>query len=139
MCFGCIRWIAIENLILNFQISCEQMSNSRVHMQFASCAHPVGCRAKCSGIQEQARISGAFSFLRKMKPMRQIEVAELLAATGNFSVPYVKALFAATHRNIVARCIIYDAFYDYTKTVVNAMHAMRCSASLSRRSALNFP
>ena len=44
---------------------------------------------------------GAFSFLRKMKPMRQIEVAELLAATGNFSVPYVKALFAATHPDML--------------------------------------
>lgn len=29
--------------------------------------------------------------------MRQIEVAELLVASGNCSVPYVKALYAATH------------------------------------------
>lgn len=39
---------------------------------------------------------GAFYFLRKLKPMRQIEVAELMAASGNYSVPYAKALFAAT-------------------------------------------
>jgi hypothetical protein len=39
---------------------------------------------------------GVFSYLKKMKPMRQIEVAELLTTTSNFSVPYVKALFAAT-------------------------------------------
>ena len=39
---------------------------------------------------------GVFSILRKMKPMRQIEVAELLTATTNYGVPYVKALFAAT-------------------------------------------
>jgi hypothetical protein len=39
---------------------------------------------------------GVFAVLRKMKPIRQIEVAELLVATGNFSVPYTKALFAAT-------------------------------------------
>src|SRR5258707_1367648 len=44
---------------------------------------------------------GAFSFLRKMKPIRQIEVAELLAATANFSVPYVKALLAATHPDML--------------------------------------
>ena len=31
-----------------------------------------------------------------MKPMRQIEVAELLATASNFSVPYTKALLAAT-------------------------------------------
>jgi ParB-like chromosome segregation protein Spo0J len=37
-----------------------------------------------------------FPVLRKMKPMRQIEVAELMNAAGNFSVPYAKALLAAT-------------------------------------------
>lgn len=42
-----------------------------------------------------------FSFLRKMKPMRQIEVAELLVASGNFSKPYVKALFAATQPDML--------------------------------------
>jgi len=31
-----------------------------------------------------------------MKPMRQIEVAELLVTANNFSVPYTKALLAAT-------------------------------------------
>lgn len=44
---------------------------------------------------------GVFSFLRKMKPMRQIEVAELLMATGNYSVPYAKALLAATHPDML--------------------------------------
>jgi ParB-like chromosome segregation protein Spo0J len=39
---------------------------------------------------------GVFAVLRKMKAMRQIEVAELLITTGNFSVPYTKALLAAT-------------------------------------------
>ncbi len=33
--------------------------------------------------------------------MRQIEVAELLAATTNFSVPYVKALLAATRPDML--------------------------------------
>lgn len=39
----------------------------------------------------------AFGHIRKMKPMRQIEVAELLSAANNFGVPYIKALLAATH------------------------------------------
>src|SRR5208282_487396 len=39
----------------------------------------------------------AFGYIRKMKPMRQIEVAELLSAANNFGVPYIKALLAATH------------------------------------------
>jgi hypothetical protein len=37
-----------------------------------------------------------FPVLRKMKPMRQIEVVELMCAAANFSVPYAKALLAAT-------------------------------------------
>jgi hypothetical protein len=44
---------------------------------------------------------GAFSFLRKMKPMRQIEVAELVTAADNYSVPYFKALFAATQTDML--------------------------------------
>jgi len=42
-----------------------------------------------------------FTILRKMKPVRQIEVAELLIATCNFSVPYAKALLVATHPDML--------------------------------------
>jgi ParB-like chromosome segregation protein Spo0J len=37
-----------------------------------------------------------FDSLRKMKPIRQIEAAELMATVGNFSSNYAKALLAAT-------------------------------------------
>ena len=37
-----------------------------------------------------------FRSLKRMKPMRQLEVAELMIAMNNFSVSYSKALFAAT-------------------------------------------
>jgi len=37
-----------------------------------------------------------FGLLKRMKAMRQIEVSELLVAASNFSVPYTKALLAAT-------------------------------------------
>ena len=37
-----------------------------------------------------------FDALRKMKPMRQIEAAELMATVGNFASSYAKALLAAT-------------------------------------------
>jgi hypothetical protein len=40
--------------------------------------------------------SGTFSQLRKVKPMRQIEMAELMSASYNFSVSYAKCLVAAT-------------------------------------------
>lgn len=37
--------------------------------------------------------------LKRMKPMRQIEVAELMIAMNRFSVPYAKSLTAATPQN----------------------------------------
>ena len=43
----------------------------------------------------------AFKILKKMKPLRQVEVAELLAAANNYSMPYVKALYAATNRALL--------------------------------------
>lgn len=39
---------------------------------------------------------GVFRDLRKVKPMRQIEIAELMRAAGNFTVTYVKCLVATT-------------------------------------------
>jgi hypothetical protein len=57
---------------------------------------------EAADILKNRQISPAvFSFLRKMRPMRQIEVAELLVASGNFSKPYAKALFAATQRDML--------------------------------------
>jgi hypothetical protein len=43
-----------------------------------------------------------FDTLRKMKPMRQIEAAELMDAAGTFSNSYAKALLAATHQQDLA-------------------------------------
>jgi ParB-like chromosome segregation protein Spo0J len=40
----------------------------------------------------------AFNILRKMKPARQIEAAELMAASGNYSTSYARALLAATRQ-----------------------------------------
>jgi hypothetical protein len=39
-----------------------------------------------------------FQALKKMKPMRQVEIAELMIMMNNFSVSYSKALLAATPR-----------------------------------------
>ncbi len=54
------------------------------------------CKEAAEILKHRRITPGAFSYLRKLKPMRQIEVAELLIATGNFYKPYVKALVAAT-------------------------------------------
>lgn len=40
-----------------------------------------------------------FDALRKMKPLRQIEVAELMISAGNFTSAYAKALLAATRQH----------------------------------------
>lgn len=61
-----------------------------------------GVCKEAADILKDRRVSlGAFSLLRKMKPMRQIEVAELLTTTANYSVPYVKALLAATRSEML--------------------------------------
>ena len=44
-----------------------------------------------------------FDVLRKMKTMRQIEVAELMLAANNFTSSYAKALLAATRQADLAR------------------------------------
>jgi len=59
------------------------------------------CKEAAEILKNRQISLGVFSLLRKMKPMRQIEVAELLTATGNFSVPYAKALFAATQPDML--------------------------------------
>jgi hypothetical protein len=45
----------------------------------------------------EKRVTGnALRELRKVKPMRQLEIAEIMIAAGNFSVGYVKCLVAST-------------------------------------------
>lgn len=44
-----------------------------------------------------------FDVLRKMKPLRQFEAAELLIAANNFTANYAKALLAATRQSDLAR------------------------------------
>ena len=61
-----------------------------------------GICMEAAELLKNRRVSlGVFSILRKMKPMRQIEVAELLSASTNCSVPYAKALLAATHPDML--------------------------------------
>jgi hypothetical protein len=54
------------------------------------------CKEAAEILKNRRIALGVFSLLRKLKPMRQIEVAELLVTASNYSVPYVKALLAAT-------------------------------------------
>lgn len=47
-------------------------------------------------LRDRRATDKAFRELRKAKPMRQIEIAELMCAAGNFSVGYAKCLVAAS-------------------------------------------
>jgi len=63
----------------------------------------------------------AFFFLKKMNPMRQIEVAELLVTANNFSVPYIKALLAATHPEMLVDPEKYNTVEGLTPEQVAKM------------------
>jgi hypothetical protein len=55
------------------------------------------CKEAADLLKNSSHVSvGAFAFLKKVKPIRQIEMAELMAGAANYSVPYVKALVVAT-------------------------------------------
>ena len=47
-------------------------------------------------LKEKRASNGAFREMRKVRPMRQIEMAELMVASNNFSAHYAQCLFAAT-------------------------------------------
>jgi hypothetical protein len=49
-------------------------------------------------LKDKSVNSRTFDILRKMKPMRQIEAAELMATAGNYSLSYARALLAATRQ-----------------------------------------
>jgi hypothetical protein len=49
-------------------------------------------------LKDKSVNSRTFEVLRKMKPMRQIEVAELMVTAGNYTASYGKALLAATRQ-----------------------------------------
>lgn len=59
------------------------------------------CQEAIDLLKNKHVASLAFKVLKKMKPLRQVEVAELLVAANSFSLDYVKALYAATNRALL--------------------------------------
>jgi hypothetical protein len=59
------------------------------------------CKEAAEILKTRHVTMGVFKYLKKMKPMRQIEAAELLSAACNFSIPYAKALFVATQPDML--------------------------------------
>ena len=54
------------------------------------------CPEAVEMLRDKRATAGALREMRKVKPMRQIEMVELMNATQNFSVAYAKCLYAAT-------------------------------------------
>jgi ParB-like chromosome segregation protein Spo0J len=79
------------------------------------------CQEAAEILKNKTVSLGVFAVLKRMKPMRQIEVAELLNATGNFSVPYAKALFAATQPDMLVEPGKHKAVKGLTPEQVTKM------------------
>lgn len=54
------------------------------------------CPEAIALLKDRDASPGALREMRKVKPMRQIEIAELMLASANFTASYAKCLFAAT-------------------------------------------
>jgi hypothetical protein len=54
------------------------------------------CSEAVELLRDKRATAGALREIKKVKPMRQIEMAELMIASHNFSVAYAKCLYAAT-------------------------------------------
>jgi ParB-like chromosome segregation protein Spo0J len=57
------------------------------------------CEEVVDTLRDRSINPDVFDALRKMKPMRQIEATELMAAAANFTGPYAKAILAATRQH----------------------------------------
>lgn len=79
------------------------------------------CQEAAEILKNRTVTLGVFAVLKRMKPIRQIEAAELLSATGNFSVPYAKALFAATQPEMLIEPGKYKAVKGLTPEQVVKM------------------
>lgn len=64
---------------------------------------------------------GTFEVLRKMKPYRQIEAADLMASAGNFSSSYSKALLAGTKQDDLARPDVQKKVHGLTPEQMSRM------------------
>jgi RepB plasmid partitioning protein/ParB-like nuclease domain len=57
------------------------------------------CKEAVELLKDKRVCSRTFAYLRKMKPLRQIEAAELMISGKNYSVPFAASIFGVTHRD----------------------------------------
>jgi ParB-like chromosome segregation protein Spo0J len=61
------------------------------------------CPEVAEMLKDKSVDTAVFSLLRKMRPLRQIEAVELMAAMNNYTARYAQALLAATRREDLAQ------------------------------------
>lgn len=79
------------------------------------------CKEAAEILKTRQMSPQVFAVLKKMKPMRQIEVAELLVTACNFSVPYTKALLAATRPEMLLEAYKHKPVDGLTPEQVSKM------------------
>ncbi|RCS31572.1 RepB plasmid partition [Rhodanobacter denitrificans] len=55
------------------------------------------CREAIEQLSDKPCPMAVFDQLKRMKPMRQLEAAELMTGQRNYTTPFIKAILAATH------------------------------------------
>jgi ParB-like chromosome segregation protein Spo0J len=90
------RGVPAEKLAKALDISLDQIRRRRTMLD-GICAEVVEL------LKDRNVNPATFDVIRKMKPIRQIEVAELMSSVGNFTSSYAKALLAATRQTDLAK------------------------------------
>jgi len=90
------RGVSEEKLAKALNVDIQMIKNKR-NLLDGICSELVEL------LKDQSIDPTVFNSLRKMKPMRQIEVVELMSAVGNFTSRYAQALLAATKQQDLAR------------------------------------
>lgn len=57
------------------------------------------CTEAIEVLRDKAVAQGALTLLKKVKPLRQMEIADIMVAAGNYSAPYARALVMTTPKD----------------------------------------
>jgi ParB-like chromosome segregation protein Spo0J len=90
------RGVSEEKLANALNVNIQQIKRRRTLLDGV-------CPEVVDMLKDKAINPVTFEVLRKMKPMRQIEVSELMQSASNFSSSYAKALLAATKQCDLAK------------------------------------
>ena len=90
------RGVSEEKLARALNVDIKQIKTKRTLLDGV-------CPEVAEMLKDKSVDAAVFALLRKMKPLRQIEAVELMAAMNNFTARYAQALLAATRREDLAQ------------------------------------